>query len=709
MVVMACTSADAANQIGIFTDDCIGYYLYDDGTAKVGGYAFPTPAKITIPQYIVYDNDAFTVTSIDQSAFINCTSLRSIEMNSVSSISSRAFAGCTSLESVEMNSAASIGEDVFKSCTSLQSIEINSVTSIGNRAFEGCTSLESVEMNGVTSISEDLFKGCTSLQSIEMNSVTSIGKSAFSGFASLESVEMNSVTSIGQDAFKGCTSLQSIEMNSITNVEAAMFSDCTSLKSVTMNSVTTIGNKAFSGHKSLESVEMRNVRSIGNQAFYGCYSLKSLDMNSVTSIGQEAFSGCSSLRSVNLTKITSVENGTFSGCSSLESVAMNSATSIGQKAFSGCSSLKSVEMNSATSIGQEAFSGCCSLESVEMNIVTSIGQEAFSGCSSLKSITLLNANPPTCGKNAFPVSGNFTFFVPRDSKVKYKSTTWGKTFIFKSIGADKRIVVTTTAGQLMEKIDIDNISQIWDIKISGEINGTDLNIINRMENLENLDLSDCRIVSGGASYYRYKSKDYYTRDDALDSYAIRLATLDSISYPRVKSIGLDAVSITPRLYYAVIPETVTNISCEMPCFNYTFEYGDEILAGGVYGAKKVWLGRLVDSNKFFDDVKSDIIVASTLEEVVIAYPYTEFKSSLFSHCSKLTSFKIPASIQNIGTYVFWCCYGLTDVICCAHTPPSANANSFDESTYEKATLYVPVGTRNAYFFDPVWGGKGAAV
>ena len=77
----------------------------------------------------------------------------------------------------------SIGDSAFEDCSSLRSVVFpDSVTSIGNRAFNECDSLRSVVIpDGVTSIGIGAFIGCKSLKSLEIpDSVTSIGFGAFS-------------------------------------------------------------------------------------------------------------------------------------------------------------------------------------------------------------------------------------------------------------------------------------------------------------------------------------------------------------------------------------------------------------------------------------------------------------------------------------------------------------------------------------------------
>jgi hypothetical protein len=126
--------------------DDLYYTLYDDGTAIVEGYV-ENSTEVEIPATVVYKDKEYSVTSIGEKTFYNCTSLTSIQIpNSVTSIGDHAFAYCTSLTSIQIpNSVTSIGGWAFYKCTSLTSIQIpNSVTSIGNRAFYQCTSLTKI-------------------------------------------------------------------------------------------------------------------------------------------------------------------------------------------------------------------------------------------------------------------------------------------------------------------------------------------------------------------------------------------------------------------------------------------------------------------------------------------------------------------------------------------------------------------------------------
>ena len=118
------------------------HYYISNGTATVYGYDWSAhPTNIVIPSTVTYEGISYSVTSIGDSAFYECSSLTTVTIpNSITSIGECAFKDCSSLTSVTIpNSVTSIGGSAFKGCSSLTSVTIgNSVTSIGNEAFCYC-------------------------------------------------------------------------------------------------------------------------------------------------------------------------------------------------------------------------------------------------------------------------------------------------------------------------------------------------------------------------------------------------------------------------------------------------------------------------------------------------------------------------------------------------------------------------------------------
>ena len=139
-----------------------------------------TAADVTIPSrykgkpvttigHAAFFNSAVTsvtipdsVTSISDSAFINCPQLTNISIpNSVTYIGFSAFNSCTSLKSITLPSSLStIQSYAFCNCGNLETIRIPvSVTSIGNNAFADCPSSMTVTYPGSKTQWDDITKG----------------------------------------------------------------------------------------------------------------------------------------------------------------------------------------------------------------------------------------------------------------------------------------------------------------------------------------------------------------------------------------------------------------------------------------------------------------------------------------------------------------------------------------------------------------------
>ena len=276
------------------------------------GYEFPYSdysGAVTIPKSVIYDGRTYSVTSIGESAFYNCSSLTSVEIpSSVTSIGESAFYSCSGLTSVEIpNNVTSIGGYVFSNCSGLTSVEIpNSVTYIGDNAFYNCSGLTSVEIpSSVTSIGGYAFYNCSSLISVVIpNSVTNINYATFYGCSNLTSVEIgNSVTSIRGNAFYG-TAWYNNQPDGVVYLDNYLLKYKGTMPSNTSieikDGTLLIADYAFEYCRDLTSVEIPNsVTSIGSSAFKYCSGLTSVEIgNSVTSIGDNAFRYCSGLNSV---------------------------------------------------------------------------------------------------------------------------------------------------------------------------------------------------------------------------------------------------------------------------------------------------------------------------------------------------------------------------------------------------------------------------
>ena len=263
LLLILCLLSISINYAQTFNDGVLEYTVTSgtDVSVKKFNNICPT-GNLTIPSTIVDSGTTYTITSILNQAFINCSGLTSLTIpNSVTSIGYSAFWNCSGLTNLTIpNSVTSIEHTTFENCSGLTSLTIpNSITSIGYNAFENCSGLTSLTIpNSVTSIENSAFWNCSGLISLTIpNSVTTIEYSTFEFCSGLTSLTIpNSITSIGDYAFNNCSGLTNLTIpNSVTSIGDYAFFYCSGLTNLTIpNSVTSIGDFAFVYCSSLTSV-----------------------------------------------------------------------------------------------------------------------------------------------------------------------------------------------------------------------------------------------------------------------------------------------------------------------------------------------------------------------------------------------------------------------------------------------------------------------
>ena len=436
------------------TVDGINYSLNADAkTAEVTKST--ATGDIVIPEKITVDGVEYTVTRIDNQAFMDCKALASVTMPSVTSIGAQAFMFCHALASVTMPLVTSIGGQAFWSCSNLTSVTMPSVTSINDFAFSSCSSLVSVSMPLVTSIGGSAFGGCSNLASVTMPLVTSIGGQAFNSCSSLTSVDMPLVTSIDNQAFSGCSSLTSVTMPLVTSIGNEAFQDSPITHLSLPATLTSIGKDCFGQTReitlaatTLFTFEIGSLwkyavirvpesavddyRTAAGWSNYKdqIFSMSDITDYDVTVTAQEKESGLHNMiTEANLSKVVSLKvTGTINGYDImairnkmpyLHHLDLTDATIVANdfEYYTGCHTednvigdymfynldkLISVKLpKNATSIRSCALSDCYSLVEVILPVkLEEIGSSAFNFCSNLTNIDL----PPTLktiGRNAF--------------------------------------------------------------------------------------------------------------------------------------------------------------------------------------------------------------------------------------------------------------------------------------------------------------------
>lgn len=174
-----------------------------------------------------------------------------------------------------------IGNSAFKNCTALRSVTLpETLKRIDKFAFKGCKLLAEVTLpSGLESIDYAAFQDCSGMRTFKFNAgVKHISSYAFFNCGGLKDLYLpKTVEGIDPHAFFGAVRFTSLNID-MECVPDEAFTMCNSLSTVTFgNHVKTIGEGAFAECMSLTQLNMgAHVDSIAPMAFYGCTGLKAI-------------------------------------------------------------------------------------------------------------------------------------------------------------------------------------------------------------------------------------------------------------------------------------------------------------------------------------------------------------------------------------------------------------------------------------------------
>lgn len=331
-------------------------------------------------------------------------------------------------------------------------------------------------------------------------------------------------------------------------------------------------------------------------------------------------------------------------------------------------------------------------------------------------------------------SYSYTLKVKEKEKVilvSSKVTNWIDEGIEGSIDEKySRLTVTlSSAGTLNEYLNASNKYDVSELKIIGDINAKDIQLIRDFAATHNypkpnsetgalsiLDLSEARIVSGGGTYtceVGYAGiRDIETRDNVVTEGMFEYTNLKEVILPNtITEIAHSAFECMQSMTKFVVPEGVVTIGDQ--AFNTCYNFKSIILPESVEtigerafddcdGMKEITIPSKVTklSNELF-------VRCNLLEKINLPEGITSIGNQTFDSCPNLKTIVIPKNVTQMGYRVFWGCEALKEIHCQATTPPVATSYSlsiFDNFTKSECTLYVPKGSLNAYKAATEWQG-----
>lgn len=439
-------------------------FAYPQYIRKIDKAAFMN-TPVNAPLFMTaFGSDVSGYESLDvgESAYENCTSIKSVEMpDNVSSIGIKAFKGCTSLGSLTCGKKL-LGMDQysFDGCSALDTINFNSkLICIGGGSFRNCTSLKEVK-NIPTSIEDWLitdpktkkgigfgdgvFAGCTALELCELpSSLTKIPDTTFSGCSKLTTVvgdfnnNGDNFTFIGKSAFAKCTSLTEAKYTNVDTIDDSAFSGCTKLTVADFPAAVYIGGEissdsptidtesktvkgkgaSFSGCTALTKVNIPSSKYILQSTFKNCSAMTQFTAGECEVVGNNALDGCSAMEEITLlsnrygnaepTSKNTTDGFVFQKCSGAKKITIKSGymTKTPNGLFNGCSSLEVIDgdLTNIAIVSPKTFADCSALKEIDLPAVRILETSAFSGCSSIKKISNSSSalNAEDYGDNSF--------------------------------------------------------------------------------------------------------------------------------------------------------------------------------------------------------------------------------------------------------------------------------------------------------------------
>lgn len=387
------------------------------------GYESSLWGDLTLEPTVTYEKKTYQLTGIGESAFENCTELKSITLTSnIATIEQGAFSNCSGLTSFTIPEKVTVvADNVFSGCGGLKTVTLHDkITEIGQYSFANCKNINELKIpESVTAIGTGAFYGCSKLQKANIpEAITIIADNLFNSCYKLDTVNFSkNVEAIGKSSFYNCRELKVIDIpKNIKSIGETAFFGCENLKMVVNYSEEcTLGAKAFHSispnywiyvpeskldwYKKADnwisySNFMKPLKDDGKSFLLNgiYYRITDFDNLYVQIFGYESLSNTLTVpEKVTFNEkeytVTSIANNSFENCTVIQKIILPETIGfIGKEAFSNCTKLTTINIpEKITAIHEKTFSGCKLLKEIKIpKGVTQIGEYAFANCEALK-------------------------------------------------------------------------------------------------------------------------------------------------------------------------------------------------------------------------------------------------------------------------------------------------------------------------------------
>ncbi len=243
-----------------------------------------------------------------------------------------------------------------------------------------------------------------------------------------------------------------------------------------------------------------------------------------------------------------------------------------------------------------------------------------------------------------------------------------------------------------------NSNEITSVALPATLTEIGLNAFEGCANLSHISIPQSVTEISNAAFMNCTSLPSFTIPQSVTEISEYLfsgcTSLTSVEIPEsITRIGLSAFNECSNLSSVALPESVTFIA-SAAFYKCTSLTSINIPEAVTYIASNAFSGcnsltsiilpeslSKLENNLFYG--------CSNLSSINIPESTTSIGNNVFYGCSNLTSVSIPASVTKIGNTTFANCEKLESVYYSADEPIKAPKDTFDDTTYDEATLYVP--------------------
>lgn len=643
----------------------------------------------------------------------------------------------------------SIGKDAFNKCINLTTVvfdEAKNLNTIGDGAFWGCTNLTSVTLpESLQSLGREAFRYCRGIKDITIPAACgTLGTFVFDNCSGLTKVEVkSSVNIIPNGFFSGCDHLKEITWPAVTTIGSSAFIKCSALTVFpTFDNLNTIQNNAFELCSGLTNLVLpEKVVYINESAFASCKSITSLTIpNPVENridILSNAFDKCTSLTQVYsfiedpTINTINVRDNAFGDRASLITlfVPIGSkdlyATKEPWKSFKA--PIQEMNGNTVTlsfyvnDVEQKEMAitkqpglaiGASDMQTIDNALTDLLGDnDEFSGWDQEIPKSMPNDNMDFHGYISYvrEIDGFKWHLYPAETHPTEKGSRAVLISITEQLANDDNTIrigikipsnVTYNSVVYPVKVIASRAFNANDIKGCERIPSVTLH--NGLEMIESAVFDGCSAIKQVLDFPNKLTviSDYlFSRCKSLETFKVYGENTNGLP-TSITEIGREAFKNCSNFDLKTLPTSLERIGYQAfygsGMTSISFEK-DLTLDTDIFSECKYL--KTVDFGSYGLAVPDRTFLGCTKLENVALHNVNSINQSAFKGCTSLASITFPTLVGFIGNFAFNGCENLLQIKMENSEPGSieaANETIFDENTYKNATLYVPVGSENAF-------------